>query len=352
MEPAAAPSAAADGDIEEPGMPSTTSRSRVSRANFSSIRTIEENYQKASAVRAETVLRQQELRAQRERFRQRGMMLKAQREERQQMIKSTIGELKGQNAAFVSASRERNRQLRDERTAKEQLWKEYGGELTQQHVQLRNRLKQTQETNRADARMVAVELKESLKKLNEEKDDSTYKANVARVSRVKHETGTPVVRLAKTSFLDARWNSADDLRAELAKLKERRKENDRQYIQQAHVVKAAARATSRAAAEKLEREAKARAERLRVEHEELEKGVKEARAAETHRKRVVIAGVEEGKAVPMEDLVRGGFPTDPVAATEEATDGGSEGLPGLAMFARFFGFRKRGSGQHLSSVVL
>ena len=107
-----------------------------------------------------------------------------------------------------------------------------------------------------------------------------------------------------------------------------------------------------AAAEKLEREAKARAERLRVEHEELEKGVKEARAAETHRKRVVIAGVEEGKAVPMEDLVRGGFPTDPVAATEEATDGGSEGLPGLAMFARFFGFRKRGSGQHLSSVVL
>ena len=90
-----------------------------------------------------------------------------------------------------------------------------------------------------------------------------------------------------------------------------------------------------------------------MEHETLEKDVKEAKAAETHRKRVVIAGIEEGKAVPVEDLVRGGFPTDPLAATEEPTDGGGEGgLPGLAMFARFFGFRKRGSGQHLSSVVI
>ena len=80
----------------------------------------------------------------------------------------------------------------------------------------------------------------------------------------------------------------------------------------------------------------------------------DARERETQRKRVVIQEVEDSKVVPAEDLVRGGFPTDPVALTDveaSVAPEGEGGMPGMAMFARFFGFRKRGSGQHLSSVV-
>ena len=64
------------------------SPTRVSRANYSHILHHEENFIKASSVRAESERRREEMQQQRERFKQRGQMLKAMREHSQSQIRS------------------------------------------------------------------------------------------------------------------------------------------------------------------------------------------------------------------------------------------------------------------------
>ena len=83
----------------------------------------------------------------------------------------------------------------------------------------------------------ATQLKASLKKLNQMTDDTIMMVNTERVQRVKAETGEAVMRHAKQTFLNDRWNRADELRAQMEELRRRQRANEQQYMDHAHQTK-------------------------------------------------------------------------------------------------------------------
>ena len=92
---------------------------------------------------------------------------------------------------------------------------------------------------------------------------------------------------------------------------------------------------SDAAAKEREAACKARAMEIREWEKRMAVERKRASEAETARKKELHEQMEEAKLVPDNELAKA---DDPEAGP-------------LAMFTRFFGFRKRGSGHHLSSVA-
>jgi hypothetical protein len=399
-------------------MPESPIPPKVTRANMSSINQQDANYQKASAVRAESDLRKQELTAQRERFRQRGQMLRQQRAHNQQVIKSATAGCQERAHGIGGEARSQRTALRAQREGMQQQWEKHGRQLTAQHMALRARLKSSQEDNQKERFKRASELNKMLKKLNEETDKSILAKNSQSAMRVRMETSPEVVRVSKIAFLDHRWQAADELREKMERLRQRQKQQESEYLAQAHAVRDQARQKHNDEARRREEEHKQRAEQIRAWEKQLEKDAKDSRDAETERKRRLHEEMETAKLVPEEELegVRsqpanavskrieanalpppapapaprtrpctharpppprfalahaGTHPpiaTTPLARTlahrsplpahrsplslvpqEESTTG--EYGP-TAMFARFFGFRKRGSGHHLTSVAL
>lgn len=324
----------------------------VSRANFSHIKAMEENHQKASAVRAEHNLRQQQLAEQRERFRQRGIMLRAQRAQSQELIKDTIEGCHARAHTLGERSRQQRERLRLQRESRAAQWQEHGRQLTMEHTQLRERLRKTQADEVKARTDDATQLKASLKKLNQMTDDTIMMVNTERVQRVKAETGEAVMRHAKQTFLNDRWNRADELRAQMEELRRRQRANEQQYMDHAHQTKQRAKQATDLA-HKMQKEAQMQeALELRAWEKRMAAEYKASKEAETHRKRQLHETMEADKLVPDNELQRA---VAAVAASAETADPelSSAGDTGpAAMFSRFFGFRKRGSGHHLTSVAI
>ena len=321
---------------------------KVSRSNFSAIKAMEENHQKASAVRQEHYLRQEQLREQRERFKQRGQMLRAQRTQSQEQIKQTIDGCHARAQSLGDRSRAQRDMLRQQREGQQNRWSDHGRELTEQHTQLRNRLKQTQEDDRMQRTSDASDLKASLKKLNEMTDDTILLVNTERRNRVRAETGEKIIRHAKMTFLNERWNSADELRDQLEQLRRRQRSNEQQYLDHAHMVRASAKAASDSAHRAQKEEQMREALELRAWEKRMAEEMKAAKDREINRKRALHEQMEADKLVPDEELMRAVATTEGPVGMEDSTTG--EGP--AAMFSRFFGFRKRGSGHQLTSVAL
>jgi hypothetical protein len=323
----------------------------VSRANFSHIKAMEENHQKASAVRAEHSLRQQQLAEQRERFRQRGQMLRAQRTQSQELIKQTLEGCHARAHSLGDRSRAQRDRLRMQRESRAAQWQEHGRQLTAEHTQLRERLKKTQEDEVRARTEDAMQLKASLKKLNQLTDDTILLVNTERVQRVKAETGEAVLRHAKQTFLNDRWNRADELRAQMEELRRRQRANEQQYRDHAAMTKLRAQ-QSEDLAHKLRKEEQMReALELRAWEKRMAADYKMTKETLMHQKRQLHETMELDKLVPEQELQRAvqAVQASADSADPELSSAGESGP--AAMFARFFGFRKRGSGHHMTSVA-
>ena len=329
--------------------------SKVKRADFSSMKTMEENHQRATAVRQEHVVRQEQLQEQRERFRQRGAMLRAQR--LQEKDKQAIEDHHNRNSRLGELSRAHQARLRVQREGQQQRWEEHGRQLTEQHQQLRARLRKAQEDERVTRTESATSLKKSLKKLNELTDDSILLVNTERATRVKAETGSQVTTHAKLMFLNERWNAADALREQMEALRRRQRQQEQQYLDTAHMIKASSKRASDEAYRLRKEEQMREALELRAWEKRMAAEMKAAKESEVERKRHLHETMEADKIVPEQELQKAleAVQANATASTlsldplEESSTGGGDGP--AAMFARFFGFRKRGSNQHLTSVA-
>lgn len=311
--------------------------SRVSRADYSSILLHEENHVKASAVRAESEQRRDEMRQQRERFRARGQMLKAQRDAGKAQVKSSLEGCHAEALRMGNESREHKERLKQKRQERQAEYELRGKELHAKHEKLRERLKASAEENRAERSREAQQLSATLKGLNEKMEASILAGNAQRVAKVKLETSHRVIRASKQTFADDRWMEADALRSSLSRLRERQRRQEQEYLDAAHLIKASVKADhSDEASVRLRADREATAMATRRMEKLLEDELKAKRDAEIARKRSLHEAMEQAKLVPDDELLKG-----------EETDAGP-----LAMFTRFFGFRKRGSGHQLSSVAL
>ena len=332
----ASPSVNLDG---EPSSPTPNidgfTPSKLPRSAYSQVLAQEENFQKASEVRSESEQRKEELRKQRERFRQRGLMLKAQREKSRQQLQKTIQGCNDSNQALGNATRTQREALKKERDARQQKWEEHGRSLHEQHEALRDRLKASAEENRAARTKEAEELKEALKRVGQRAEDTILKQKTASAAKVRAATDKEFIRASKQSFIDDRWNSADELRASLTRLRERQARQKAEYIESAHVLKAQQQQKADDVANANFEAAKARAKEIRIYEKALKAEAKAAALAETERKRSLHVAMEEAKLVPESEIAKS---DDPEAGP-------------MQMFTRFFGFRKRGGGHHLSSVA-
>ena len=162
-----------------------TAKERVSRANYTQMLAQEENFVKANAVRAESERRKAEMKAQRERFRQRGQMLRAQREEGQAQIRTALSGCHDDALRLGTEARTQRERLRKEHSEQQAHWKEHGKGLTQQHEQLRERLKASAEESKAERQKETQLLRSTLKRLNQQVDDSILAQNQALAMRVR-----------------------------------------------------------------------------------------------------------------------------------------------------------------------
>ena len=198
-------------------------------------------------------------------------------------------------------------------------------------------MKASAEENRAERSREAQQLSATLKGLNEKMEASILAGNAQRVAKVKLETSHRVIRASKQTFADDRWMEADALRSSLSRLRERQRRQEQEYLDAAHLIKASVKADhSDEASVRLRADREATAMATRRMEKLLEDELKAKRDAEIARKRSLHEAMEQAKLVPDDELLKG-----------EETDAGP-----LAMFTRFFGFRKRGSGHQLSSVAL
>jgi len=315
--------------------PAEQMAARISRADYSNVLHYEENFVKASAVRAESERRKAEMRQQRERFRQRGQMLKLQREMAQEQVKSSLAGCHAETQRLGNESRVQRERLLKERTDWQSQWQQHGRELTAQHTQLRERLKASAEEQRAARTREASELKAALKVLNQQTDDTILAQNVERCTRVKAETSAHVVRASKQTFLEDRWNKADELRESLTRLRARQRRQQQEYLDTAHAIKANANAKHDEALRERQAAQQIFAAELRAEEKRMEAAMKQARDDEVARKRSLHEEMEEAKLVPDTELAKSDEP-----------DAGP-----LQMFTRFFGFRKRGLGHTMSNTT-
>ena len=280
-----------------------------------------------------------------------GIMLRAQRAQSQELIKDTIEGCHARAHTLGERSRQQRERLRLQRESRAAQWQEHGRQLTMEHTQLRERLRKTQADEVKARTDDATQLKASLKKLNQMTDDTIMMVNTERVQRVKAETGEAVMQHAKQTFLNDRWNRADELQAQMEELRRRQRANEQQYMDHAHQTKQRAKQATDLA-HKMQKEAQMQeALELRAWEKRMAAEYKASKEAETHRKR---SSTRPWRPTSSSDneLQRA---VAAVAASAETADPelSSAGDTGpAAMFSRFFGFRKRGSGHHLTSVAI
>ena len=296
---------------------------------------MEANREKGNAVRAEHEIYQQQLHAQREMFKERGRKLRAQRLRGELNEKTQQEACKQRNLEEGNNIRTKREVWRAKRESNDNSWKGYGRSLGEQQAMLQNKLKIDAEARRVENSASASQLKADLKTLNQSVDDSIYKQKCASAARIKYETSEEAMRRSKMSFINDRWDKADELREKMDMLREERKRNEHEYQAYASLMKVQAQQRSNAEADRQRREAEKRAMEMRTLEKEWKDTMQQARRDTLDYKRRVHESTETDKHVSEAELM---------------DVDGTLGTLGAA-FSRFFGFRKRGTG-NTSSVTL
>ena len=173
---------------------------------------------------------------QRERFRNRGVMLKAERQASQTAINNTVEGCRQQAAHIGDKLRRRQAELRQRRHSQDLTYELHGRELTKKYStngnqQLVRELKAEIEREREEK---ATVMRNLLKKLKKETDDGIFEVNCERVRRVYAETAHPVVRVSKQNTYVSRRDKAQEVRQLVAKLKRIKEDNDAERVDRAH----------------------------------------------------------------------------------------------------------------------
>jgi hypothetical protein len=301
----------------------------VSAAAFNRLMLVRTNQDHAREAKAEREERRVFREMAKEQMRQRGAMLKGLCKEQQQANATTI-------EAMQSKALERGRVRRAQREVEkvtraehQRVYEEKGHELIhherEQEERKRAAIAHVQQVHREET----AAMRKELKALKQEVDGTIIADKRAAVARVRADTAHDKIRRAKSAFVNARWDKADNLRQDIERWRMQRRDQELAYLAGAVEINESLdfrnveRARRRAREEAGEAAAEVRRQRedLRVrqqENQEIEEG---------HRKLVVESmqgpKIEIGNDTHGESLVQ--------------------------LFSRLFGFTNRGnrgSGDH------
>jgi len=321
----------------EGGVEGTT----VSRAECTAILNLEENAVKAAAVREQSVVLSEKKADNASAVRAHMAKLRQQRLRSQERIQDNMEDVRESRAMIVSEKREQLEMNRLKRADKQRYWEARGRMLSKQHAEMLEKMREAEAAQQAASREECREMSEQLKLLT--------KATRADVARQKDELHDIVKArgcgdtLAKQVFANERYDRAMAVKVEEAQLRERRYANEVEYLANALAAKAAAKVSLAEAQTRRQAERAADAAEQRLYRERLKVEKESVKKAEVDRKRAIVQTVQHGKRTP-------------AAALEEqlmsaATLGFYETEGALGSVSRYFGFRKRGANQELSSQV-
>lgn len=196
------------------------------------------SWRQANQVRQERSQNKQMLHEQRERFRQRGLALRAQRMQTEAAVAYAVDSCRNNAQATGNSLRHRQRALRLKRSEQEKAWERHGRGLTEKYSTRGNQaLVRALKKEVADEKARAgTELRNFLKQAKKDTDDTIAEVNHERVERVYAETAHTVIRAAKQGQLASRWDRADDVRSQVSCWKKEIQENEAQYLERAWAI--------------------------------------------------------------------------------------------------------------------
>ena len=269
--------------------------------------------------------------------------LKAAQRERGASLRDAARLQQRKNYATISGKREENfrrgesiRQRRDVGKVQvgqaQEAWRQHGKQLSAEFAQFEVRKRAALEAQRRKRLEETISMRTDLKEQKETVDATNLANNRARVARIRADTCDEKIRLAKASFIDARWDQADRLRQEVEAWKAAKKNAELQYLASAvatnHLLKLSDEEAKRVMHERREESAA----QVRREREELAERKMEREEFEEERVRQAHDSMLGPKVLltdaPEDEAPRGGG------------GGGGGGGSAIELFGRLFGFRK------------
>jgi hypothetical protein len=318
--------------LPEPGHLSLEQYMR--KADFGRLVLMDANLQQANRVRNERGENKRFVQEQRERFRQRGVALRAERLQTEAAVAGAVDSCH-QNARFVGETlRNRQKGLRQRRQMQEKDWERHGRWLTEKYSTRGNQeLVRTLKKEVAEEKArVGTELRCFLKQAKKDTDDTIAEVNRERVERVYAETAHPVVRRAKQTIIGGRWDKADNVRMQVAGWRRQMMQNQAEYLERAWTINdSTQKPEDYAVASQKRHEQRVAYARQQTQWRKDIAAQRKAVAEGVRRdNRSVHDSVDYGQLIP-EQVVAG-------TILSSSPRGGGEDP--ISMFTRFFGFKK------------
>lgn len=199
-------------------------------SSYRRLQNVLENQTQAREARQQREERKMFAQHAKEKMRQRGMMLKHAAKEQARTNTKIIRGV--QHEKFKMGAEERDAAARGREKIAEkqrQITAEGAAAIAAEHEREERKraaiaLRQAQQSR--DGAVMRADLQEQ----KEVVDATNLANNRSLVARVRADTAHDKIRLAKTSFIDQRWDRADMLREELAQWKARRRDQELQYL--------------------------------------------------------------------------------------------------------------------------
>jgi hypothetical protein len=304
---------------------------------------MEQKYADASAVRVENEILREQMAGQQQNFRERGKYLKEEGRQTYERAQQAAADAKASNGVKAAKIRSDREALRERRQEQQRAHEERGRQILEAQREQLVRMRAVEEGEARRRREKAAAEYAALKQRTQAKRVEMDEEDVRRAQSVRGQTSrADLVRPVKQMYANTRWAAASAVRQELAEWKQRRYQNDVEYLAKALEFKlqaktngAAARAQKVAELEERASEARAYKRQLKVQGETVKKAVYDCNRAEC-------TALRMQKQVPVEqERARLGIASEGEGIDEEA----------MAKLGRFFGFRQRGAGSRMSSVV-
>ena len=306
----------------------TTQWATVSRAECVAILALAESAAKGEAVREQSlVIAERKLDHQRA-FRANGQRLKAARRYGQERVKEAIDDRREANALVGSETREELEIQRLRRANWQHQWETHGRKLHREHKEKQQKMRDSEAKQQAASREECRVMSEELKQLTIERQKDEQAADVR--SRSNGDL------YAKQLFANERYHSAAAVKQEVKQWKQRTYDHEIEYLANALEAKRASQTSIAEAQAQLQAKCAADAADCRLERERLKEEGKSAKHFELERKRAVVQTVQAAKRTP-------------ATALEEQLTMALNEEGALDSVSRYFGFRRRGANQVLSS---
>jgi hypothetical protein len=294
----------------------------VGLASYRKLQSVQGKRADARAQKEERKAREAFAAQLRHRMRQRGVHLKEETWQQAAEKKAAITAVHRENqraGAHVRAQEVRGRERID---VKRREWQEHGAAISREVAQFEIRKRATLEATRQKRERETIQMRADLKELKKTVDTTNLANARALVARVRADTAHDKIRLAKTKFVDARWDKADALRDQINAWKASRRHQELTYLANAVTTNAQLKEADDEAKLRKAAEIEACAEQVRREREELAVRQMERDAADEALVRAAHAAMQPPK----------------VMLTEEDEGGG--GINPIRLFGRLFGFGK------------